>query len=89
MIWGQGLGWKVEERQVDCLQEQPFFTLGLKGSKSRDTEVPSSFVEPRAWFLSLLVMECMYHWPSKFSHQNIVRCVGLSLRAAPRLIHWS
>lgn len=43
-------------------------------------------MEPGAWFLSLLVMGYVHHSLSKFSHQNIVRCVGLSLRAAPRLI---
>lgn len=31
-------------------------------------------------------MGYMYHPPSKFSHQNIVHCVGLSLWAAPLLI---
>lgn len=38
------------------LQEQSLLTMGLRGSKCRDTEVPSSFVEPTAWILSLLVM---------------------------------
>lgn len=59
---------------------------GAKGSKSRDTEVPCSFVEPKAWFLSLLVMGCVYHQPSKFSHQNIVHCVELSFQTGPHLI---
>lgn len=31
-------------------------------------------------------MRYVYHSPSKFSHQNIVPCVGVSLRAAPHLI---
>lgn len=28
-------------------------------------------MEPRAWFLFLLVMGYMHHWLSEFSHQNI------------------
>nr|XP_036874705.1 leukocyte tyrosine kinase receptor isoform X2 [Manis javanica] len=83
---GQGQGWKLGERHPELLQEQPVFILELRGTKSRDIEILYSFREPRAWFLSLLVMGYIYHLLSKFSHQNIVRCVGLSLQAAPRLI---
>lgn len=51
--------------------------LELRGGKSRDIEVPSGLMVPKARFLSLL---------SKFSHQNTVHCVGLSLQTAPPLI---
>lgn len=77
--------WKLWEGTQN-LQERPLFTMRLKGSKSRDTEVPSRFVEPKAWILSLLVMGYVYHQPSKFSHQNIVHCMELSLQAGPHLI---
>lgn len=86
MHLGLGASGSGGEGTQNCLWEQPLFTLRLSGSKSRDTEVPSSFLEPKAWFLSLLVMGYMYHPPSKFSHQNIVSCVELNLWAAPHLI---
>ncbi|KAM9093630.1 LOW QUALITY PROTEIN: leukocyte tyrosine kinase receptor [Megaptera novaeangliae] len=82
--WGQGQAWKMGGRHPELPAQIPLFTLGLRGSNSRDTEVHSS-LEPRAWFLSLLVMGYVHHWLNKVSHQKL-RCVGLSIQAAPGLI---
>lgn len=84
--WGQRPRGSSGRGPQNCLQEQPVFTLGLRGSKSRDTVVPSSFVEPKACFFPLLVMGYVYHLPSKVSHQSIGHRVGLGLQDPPHQI---
>ena len=68
---GKGQRCKWEGGTQTHLQKYFLFTLGLRGSSSRDLELLSSLVEPRAWFLSLLVRGYVHHQLSEFSHQNI------------------